>query len=215
MVASAQLLKEVSKCLNDICVMPSMKDYREILQKITIHSVKEVEVPNPRKKALVVFIPYRVYMEYVRRIQTRVQQEMEKKLKGEVFLVAHRVILSENAVKMQIGLKKKKIKQSGLAASYKMRPRSRTLTSVHDAVLDDLIYPSEYVSKRVRFVRQLNSSGNQHSVQSRKIYKVYLESNSIAGGVLNESKLDTLSAVYKSLTNRETVFLYPTYCSYY
>lgn len=42
------------------------------------------------------------------------------------------------------------------------RPRSRTLTAVHDAMLEDVVVPAEIVGKRVRY-----------RIDGSKIMKVY------------------------------------------
>lgn len=75
------------------------------------------------------------------------------------------------------------------------RPRSRTLTAVHDAILTDLVFPVEIVGKRVR----TKEDGS-------KTLKVILDEKE-KGGV--DYRLDTYSEVYRKLTGRGVVFEFP------
>lgn len=75
------------------------------------------------------------------------------------------------------------------------RPRSRTLTAVHDAILSDLVYPVEIVGKRLR-TKEDNS----------KLLKVILDEKE-RGGV--DYRLDTYSEVYRKLTGRTVTFEFP------
>lgn len=75
------------------------------------------------------------------------------------------------------------------------RPRSRTLTAVHDAILTDLVYPVEIVGKRLR----TKEDGS-------KLLKVVLDEKE-RGGV--DYRLDTYSEVYRRLTGRGVTFEFP------
>ena len=75
------------------------------------------------------------------------------------------------------------------------RPRSRTLTAVHDAILTDLLYPVEIVGKRTR-TREDNS----------KVLKIVLDEKE-RGGV--DYRLDTYSEVYRRLTGKGVNFEFP------
>lgn len=81
-------------------------------------------------------------------------RELEKKFSGKhVVVVGERKILPKPTRKARNPLKQK-------------RPRSRTLTAVYDAILEDLVFPAEIVGKRIR----VKLDGSQ-------LIKVHLDKN--------------------------------------
>merc|ERR1712151_1494023 len=85
----------------------------------------------------------------VQKGQGRLIRELEKKFsKKHIVFVANRTILDKN------------FRRKGL----KVRPRSRTLTSVHESILEDLVGPTEIVGKRTRI-----------TIDGSKLLKVMLD----------------------------------------
>ena len=68
------------------------------------------------------------------------------------------------------------------------------MTAVHDAILEDIVYPVEIVGRRTRV--KLDS----------KVYKVFLDKKDQA---TTEHKLDTFSSIYKKLTGKAVAFEFP------
>jgi small subunit ribosomal protein S7e len=116
-----------------------------------------------------------------------VTRELEKKFSDRhVLIIAARRILPKpkrSRLSRNSGLLKQK------------RPRSRTLTAVHDAILHDLVYPVEIVGQRTRTKED-----------SSKVLKVVLDEKE-RGGV--DYRLDTYSEVYKRLTGKVVNFEFP------
>merc|ERR1712224_637286 len=157
-----------------------MGEIKADVRDIHISGVKEVEVKAGRT-ALVVQFPFRVW-KTVRKIHGRLIRELEKKLANvHITFVANRTILDKN------------FRRKGL----KVRPRTRTLTSVHESILEDIVGPTEIVGKRTRIC-----------TDGSKIMKVQLDPKDKDKNEI-EGKLSTFSLVYKQLTNKDAVFAFP------
>ncbi|TYZ62144.1 hypothetical protein PybrP1_009615 [[Pythium] brassicae (nom. inval.)] len=158
----------------------SAGEIKNDLKDLYITAAKQVDVASGRK-AIVIFVPYRLHSAF-KKIQARLVRELEKKFSGRhVVIIAQRTILGK-----------------GYSRSNKTngpRPRSRTLVAVQEAILDDLVYPTEIVGKRTRV--RLDGS---------KLLKVFLDPKD---QVNVETKLDTFALVYKKLTNKDVVFEFP------
>jgi len=158
----------------------SANELKSVLNDLYISAARELEVDSGRK-AVVIFVPFRQLKDF-HKIQTRLVRELEKKFSGRhVVIIAQRTILPKTV--------NRSITQNG------PRARSRTLTSVQDAILEDIVYPTEIVGKRMRY-----------KTDGTKVLKVYLDPKD---QVNVETKLETFSYVYKALTKKDVVFEFP------
>ncbi|CAN0069612.1 unnamed protein product [Ascophyllum nodosum] len=158
----------------------SAADIKSEIRDLYITGAKQVDVGG-NKKAIIIFVPYRLLRSY-HKIQQRLVRELEKKFSGRhVVIIATRTILGKSYARST--------KTQGV------RPRSRTLTAVQDAMLEDLVFPTEIVGKRTRC-----------RIDGSKILKVQLDPKD---QVNVETKLDTFSSVYKKITNKDVVFEFP------
>jgi small subunit ribosomal protein S7e len=143
-------------------------------------AAREITV-SAQKKAIVVFVPF-VELKAYRKVHARLVRELEKKFSGKhVIIIAQRRIIKKP-------LRDNKIKQQ-------KRPFSRTKTAVHQAILEDICFPSAITGQRLRY--RLDGS---------KQLKVHLDKKDQQSV---EAKLDTFHVVYKKLTGNDAAFLFP------
>ena len=155
-------------------------DLRADLKGLVFYSVTELEVSNGRK-VIVINIPA-IQIRAYRKINSRLVRELEKKFSDKhVLIVARRKIIP------------KPIKNGGIKQK---RTRKQTLTAVHEAILDDVVYPCEIVGKRLRF-----------KLDGTRVLKVHLHPKDKTNV---EYKLDSFSSVYRKLTGKIVSFEFPT-----
>ncbi|XP_065061758.1 small ribosomal subunit protein eS7-like [Rhopilema esculentum] len=156
-------------------------DLKADLRELYISGAKELDVAG--RKAIILFVPVPQLRNF-QQIQVRLVRELEKKFSGK-----HIVVVAQRRILPRPTRKTRNQKQ--------MRPRSRTLTSVHDNILDDLVYPSEIVGKRIRI-----------KLDGSRMTKVHLDKSQQTNV---EHKIDTFAAVYKKLTGKDVLFEFPSY----
>lgn len=150
------------------------------VKELYITSARELDLGQDRK-AVLIFVPVPLLKEF-QKIHNALISELEKKLGGSsVFIIAQRRILP--------------VKSKVPRQSQQKRPRSRTLTSVHDAMLEDVCYPIDIVGKRTRV-----------KVDGKKSYKVFLDPKQER---FAESRTEIIPSVYKKLTGKNIEVLFP------
>ncbi len=154
-------------------------DLKASLRDLFITAAKEVDCGAGRK-AILLYVPYKLRKSF-QKVHQRLVRELEKKFSGRhVVVIAQRTILGPSYARNP--------KTNG------PRPRSRTLTAVQDAILEDLVFPTEIVGKRTRV-----------KVDGKRVLKVYLDGKDQANV---EGRTETFAAVYSKLTNKQVSFLF-------
>ena len=169
-----QLVNEVNKIVKDYA--NSNSDLRDLLSQLTITKVREFAVTEDNKetkKALLIFLPFAFHKNQPQ-ASLRLLQEIQKKKDLTVFMTAQRTVVHPRG-------------------GYKQKiPRSRTLTSVYESLLSDLVAPSNILGKRIR-----------HKLDGTRVWKVQL--NEDDSGFL-KSRLAAVESIYVALTKRTLGF---------
>merc|ERR1712168_502231 len=160
------------KISNSLLELESDSDLKAQLREIYITEAKEI-VFHESKKVTLICVPQPL-LRFVQKIQVRLVRELEKKIGNNVVIIAERKILPVQTRKTRNQKQK--------------RPRSRTLTNVHEKILEDLCFPAEIIGKRIR-----------HKIDGSRIHKIAIDRNN---SNLVEHKLETFAVVYKTLTGK-------------
>jgi len=166
----AQALKEIEAASD---LKSQMKDV-----KITGATEHEETFKGQKVSAVIIWLDYRS-MTAVKSIHARLQSELEKRFRRSVALVFRRTIIPKYS----------KIK------GQQKRPNSRTLTVVHEEIMKDLLFPHNFLGKRLRV-----------KTNGKRVIRYILDPNDRD---TLQDKVTTLTAIYKKLTGKDVVFEFP------
>ncbi|KAF1743789.1 hypothetical protein MXB_2650 [Myxobolus squamalis] len=140
------------------------------------------EIDSHGTKCVIVYIKSYI-LAAMKKIVPLLRIEVEKNLGKQVYFIGYRRIIPKP--------------DKRTAAAKVHRPFRRTVTGVHQSMLEDLVYPSEIMGKRTLY--RPNSS---------KLIKIFLD---LQKKEEFEGRLRCLSDVYKRLTRRDVKFEFPLY----
>lgn len=170
----------LAQALVDLADSATDADYKDLV----LIDAKEFQATNGTK-VIVVHVPLSRLSQY-RKVYSKLVRELEKKFSGKtIVFVARRKILP-----------KEKKGRKGLS---RKRPISKTLTAVHEKILEDILYPVDIVGKRIRF-RQDGSRVAIVLLDPKEQHNV-------------EHKLEAFQLAYKKLTGKDAIFQFPVTAS--
>merc|ERR1712066_163472 len=166
------LEKEIAKVIFDLA--QSSSENREEFKNIYIAGAREFQIGQlgkRDKRVVLIYVPY-PSLKSAQKLHYKIVLAIQKKKSVQAFTTAKRTILS----------RWHKVHHS------QKRPRSRTLTSVFDSILDDLLVPGNITARRVR-----------HKLNGKLIYKIWVNEENRP---YLEERADAISQIYEALTHR-------------
>ncbi|XP_068388091.1 small ribosomal subunit protein eS7-like [Eschrichtius robustus] len=161
----------ISQALLQLEMNPDLKAQ---LRELNFTAAKEIAFGGGRR-AIIIFVPVPQLRSF-QKLQVQLVRELEKKFsRKHVVFISQRRILPKPTRKSHTNNKQK-------------RPRSRILTAVHDAILEDLVFPSEIVGKRADGSRLIT------------VHLDKAQQNDV------EHEVETFSGVCKKLTGKDVNF---------
>ena len=157
-------------------------DLKAQLQELNITAAKKTEVGGGWK-ASIIFVPVWQLTSFLK-IHVQLVHKLEKFRGKHIIFIAQKRILPKPTQKSHMKNEQK-------------HPRSHTLTAMHDTILENLVFPSEIVGKRIPM--KLDGSW---------LIMVHLDKMKQKNV---EHKVETFSHVYKKLMGKDVNFEVPEF----
>merc|ERR1712227_367949 len=167
------LEKEIAKVIYDLA--QSSSENREDFKNIYIAGAQEFQMGQlgkRDKRVVLIYVPY-PSLKSAQKLHFKIVNEIQKRKSIQAFITAKRTILS----------RWHKVHHS------QKRPRSRTLTSVFDCILDDLLVSGNITARRIR-----------HKLNGKLLYKIWVNEENRS---YLEDRVDAIAQIYENLTHRK------------